>query len=237
MRLRDEQSGFTLVELVVSSALGMIVLLALFGLVDVTQTTSSRVTQRVDASQRGRAAMEQMTQALRSVVCVKAPTDPAPGVIAAGDASAVTVYTAIQGGTPGQAQPSPLAPERREYRYDAGESTITEIAWAGVGTLPSLQFPDETRRRAVLTHVGAPSGGAVFEYFAYRADGRLDPTPLSVPLSDADRARVVRIGVRFVSRPSDGATERAVQAPFDDVVSVRLPVDPTQPGAGPTCPI
>jgi type II secretory pathway pseudopilin PulG len=237
MRLRDEQSGFTLVELVVSSAIGMVVLLALFGLVDVTQTGSSRVTQRVDASQRGRTAMEQMTQALRSVVCAKAPADASPGVIAVGEDQQVQVYTAIQGVTPGQAAPNALEPELREYRFDPAGDRLVETAWKGAGTLPNLTFPDEPRRRSVLTHVAAPSGGAVFSYFAFGDDGRIDPTPLATPLSDADRPRVARIGVRFVSRPSDGSAERAVQAPFDDVVSIRLPIDPSTPGAGPSCPV
>ena len=119
MRLRDEQSGFTVIELVVTSAIGMVVLLALFGLVDTTQSASSTVTQRVDASQRGRTAMEQLSQAIRSVVCAKTDPDASPGVIASGSGSHITVYTAIQGAVAGQAAPTALAPEQREYRFDA----------------------------------------------------------------------------------------------------------------------
>lgn len=237
MRLRDEQSGFTVIELVVTSAIGMVVLLALFGLVDTTQSASSKVTQRVDASQRGRTAMEQLSQAIRSVVCAKTDPDASPGVIASGSGSHITVYTAIQGAVAGQAAPTALAPEQREYRFDAAAGMLTERVWAGVGTAPNLTFPQLTRSREVLSHVGAPQGGPAFRYFAYADDGTLDPTPLPTPLTDADRARVVRVGVHFVSRPSDGSTLRAVQAPFDDLVSVRLPVDPSQPEGGPTCPV
>jgi type II secretory pathway component PulJ len=236
MRRFDDQRGFTLVELLVSCMLGMIVLLAIFGLVDTTNRTSSRITQRVDASQRGRTAMEQMTQALRSVVCVKEPAATAPGVIQSGDNQQITVYAQLQKAPAGQASPSAPVTERREYRYDAAADTLTETVWAGAGALPDLTFPSTaTRRRSVLTNVAEPPGGRVFTYYAYKADGTIDPTPLATPLSVADLARVVRVRVSFVSRPSDGGTVRAVQAPFQNFISMRLPVDPSAPGDGPTC--
>ena len=40
------------------------------GMVDVSQRASSRVEARVDSTQRGRVAMEQVTQRLRSQVCL-----------------------------------------------------------------------------------------------------------------------------------------------------------------------
>jgi type II secretory pathway component PulJ len=236
MRRFDDQRGFTLVELLVACTLGMIVLIAIFGLVDTTNRTSSRITQRVDASQRGRTAMEQMTQGVRSVVCVKEPAAAAPGLIQSGGNQQVTVYTQLQKAPTGQAAPSAPATERREYRYDPAADTLTETVWVGAGTLPDLTFPaTATRRRSVLTNVAEPPGGRVFTYYAYKADGTIDPTPLATPLSVADLARVVRVRVSFVSRPSDGGRERAVQAPFQNFISMRLPVDPSAPGDGPTC--
>jgi type II secretory pathway component PulJ len=235
MRLRDEERGVTLVEFVVAMALGMVVLIAVFGLVEATQRSSSRITQRIDAAQRGRIAMEQMTQSLRSLVCVQPAGDAAPSLIASGDGSQVTVYAAIQGGVAGQAAPSPLAPQRRQYRYDAAANMITETVAPGVGTMPALSFPTTRPARTVLADVAAPSGATVFSYYTYKADGTIDPTPLAVPLTDATRNRVVRIGVNFVSRPTGGSKERAVQAPFQNVVSVRRPLETTEAGVSTTC--
>ena len=55
--LTRQQSGFTLVELIVTMLVGMIVLTALFGLVDVALRASKRVDNRVESSQRGRLAL------------------------------------------------------------------------------------------------------------------------------------------------------------------------------------
>src|SRR4051794_28138499 len=72
-RLRSER-GFTIIEMLVASAIGVVVLLVLLNLLDATQTATSRVTARVDGTQRGRTAMEQVTQRLRSQTCVSSLT-------------------------------------------------------------------------------------------------------------------------------------------------------------------
>jgi Tfp pilus assembly protein PilW len=83
----SDSRGFTLAELVVAMALGMIVLLAAFTVIDRAFTTNKAVSDREDALQRGRIALEQMTRQIRSMTCAGAPhgrfrhTTPAlPGI-------------------------------------------------------------------------------------------------------------------------------------------------------------
>ena len=77
-------AGFTIVELLVTVLIGTVVLFALFGLVDVALRSQQRVDGRVDSNSRGRLAMEQMVQDLRSSVCVQngssssSPRSPQP---------------------------------------------------------------------------------------------------------------------------------------------------------------
>src|SRR3712207_7250761 len=52
-------------------SVGMLVLLALFGLLDVSMPATRRVTDRVDSQQRGRVALEQLVVGLRAATCVE----------------------------------------------------------------------------------------------------------------------------------------------------------------------
>ena len=64
-RLRDER-GFTLVEVMVALAIGLVVSTATLAIVIVSVHLGSNYTDRVDANQQGRLAMERITQALNS---------------------------------------------------------------------------------------------------------------------------------------------------------------------------
>jgi prepilin-type N-terminal cleavage/methylation domain-containing protein len=74
-RVRDE-SGFSLVELVVALAIGTVVLLAAFMLVDASTPLAQRTNDRVDAFQRGRLALDIVGAELRSQVCMPGAIPP-----------------------------------------------------------------------------------------------------------------------------------------------------------------
>ena len=73
-RAGDER-GFTLVELLVSLSAGVVLMLALFAVFDIAVVQSARSIDRVESSQRGRTAMEQLIQELHSS-CVAASVAP-----------------------------------------------------------------------------------------------------------------------------------------------------------------
>ena len=250
-RLAAER-GFTLMELMVACAVGMVVILAASNLLDSSGRASGSVLDRVDSTQRGRAAMEQVTQRLRSQVC---PVDGATPVLY-GDTNQVTFYADLSTRADGLFQP-----EVRRIRFNASERRLYEDVWeyqttpptatsAGSPTLPSYAATLQTvapttaptSTRVILNDVRQirNSSGViqpVFKYFAYNtATPPLANRELAAPLTIGDRDLVVRVEVRFDSQPtrrSGGTAAREnLDTRFENGVFVRT-ADPLQPARDP----
>jgi Tfp pilus assembly protein PilW len=182
-RLRHEESGFTLVELLVSCLIGTIVLMATFMMLDSSVVLTGRVTDRVDRTQRARVAMEDITRKLRSQVCPSAGT---PAIIS-GDAYTVTFYSFM-----GQ---RPFVPDKREIAWDTNTNSIIEKTWAGTGPAPSTTWAATPSTRTLLTDVKPPpSNTPVFAYYATGA-----ASPFTVPLSATDLTATSQIKISFVT--------------------------------------
>lgn len=63
---RSGEHGFTLVEMLVTLVTGILVTLATLSVLDISISQSSRISERVDADQRGRLVMERIIQDLHS---------------------------------------------------------------------------------------------------------------------------------------------------------------------------
>ena len=122
------EDGFTLTELMVACAVGMIVILAATNLLDSSGRASGSVLDRVDGNQRGRVAMEQITQRLRSQVC---PVDGATPVLY-GDGNQVTFYADLSTRTDGLFQP-----EVRRLRFVPSSKAMRSICLVS----PELRWP------------------------------------------------------------------------------------------------
>ena len=220
MKLRDER-GMTLIEMLVTVSLGMIVLLALMDIADVSIRASARVEDRVEVSQRGRIAMDQIAQQIRSQVCL-GPGFPA---VTQGDDNSVTFYS--------QLGDENSVPQQRRLVYANG--TITEQTFVGSGTPPNMNFPNTpTRLRDIISNVSLMGTTPVFRYYAFTTTDPPTPTELlPTPLSDTDMARTVKIGVSFVVSPLK-ARNSEVQSVFQDDVYSRKS-DPSQPQQSPKC--
>jgi prepilin-type N-terminal cleavage/methylation domain-containing protein len=235
-QLHAEQSGFTLPELLTSIVIGMIVIMAAFMLLDRAVTGSAQIADRADASQRGRVAMEEITQRLRSEVCLG---DAQPIVSAADDA--ITFYTNLSS--------NPNAAQKRTLRYVASEKRLYEDIYTGTGTFPALTFPSSpnTTRELVRPIVQATKKVGTttvtlpfFRYYKYTPNtttGALTQLT-TTPLSADDAADVVMVAVAFralpirkVERTSDDA---AFGSTFEGQAYVRL-ADPSNPSEGPSC--
>jgi type II secretory pathway pseudopilin PulG len=215
-RLRNED-GFTLVELLAATAVGMIVILAAFALLDNAVRLSTQTTQRVDALQRGRLAMDLMAQQLRSQVCLDA-SNPA---LAVAQADRVEFYADLSDGS--------RLPEKRVLRYDAAGRTIRQDVSPATSNSP-WTFAATPTTRTLLTDVTDLSPTPVFRYFA-AGDVELTALPLSKP----DRERVVKVSLNYVVRPAGGTNGNVKnRAVFLDDVYVRT-TDPNKPTPTPTC--
>jgi hypothetical protein len=188
-RLRSDESGFTLPELLVAIPIGIIVLLATFFTLDSSIVLTGKVTDRVDRTQRSRVAMEDMTRKLRSQVC---PAVGQPALISADDYS-IRFYSFL--GT------RPFVPDIREIAWDTNTNSIVERKWAGSGTAPGTTWAITPTTSTVLsdvrpTFVTGNSGprGPVFKYYAGNS-----AAPLTTPLSATDLAATSRVGISFMT--------------------------------------
>jgi prepilin-type N-terminal cleavage/methylation domain-containing protein len=232
-RLFTEERGFTLTELLVGMVVGMIVLLAAFGVLDDSTAASGRVTARVDATQRGRLAMQTITRSLRSQACVGPDSTSPTTWLADATPTAVEFYTDLRD--------EAFRPDRHRVSYDSSASTLTDAVWEGTGTAPTFTFPGSPTRSPVVLTDADPLGGAVFHYYGYattapfRATRELNNFSAGA-LSAADRAQVVRITISFLARPRPeaGGGAPTVASTFQSEVFARL-ANPQNPAEGSGC--
>jgi len=201
-RLGEDQRGFTLIELMTAISIGMVVLFAAWTILDHSVSAADDVSDRVDTTQRGRVAMEEITGQLRSQVCLPEDVtdttldDSKTALINAG-ANEVTFYTDHGGENP--------LPDRRRLSYSAG--TITEQVWRPTGIAPDWVYPASPTRTRKLGTGLAPAEVSgqpqpIFRYFAY--NNAQPPSPdlaLTAPLNTLDLSRTVKIDVAFSSKP------------------------------------
>ena len=222
-RLRRDQSGFTLPELLVAMPIGIIVLLATFFTLDSSIVLTGKVTERVDRTQRARTAMEDITRKLRSQVC---PSVGQPALISADDYS-VKFYTFLG--------KRPFVPDIREIAWDTNTNSIVERKWAGTGASPNTTWATTPTSRTVLsdvkpTFVTGNSGprGPVFKYYLGSSQ-----TPLTAPLSSANLAATSRIGLSFMTYAQSRNTTGTAATMQNDVF-VRT-ADPNSSSTAPDC--
>ena len=227
-RLRRDESGFTLVELLTAMTIGMLLLFAALMLLDHSTALTKQITDRQDAVQRGRQAMELMVRDLRSQVCLGDETEP----ITVAQNDRVTFYADLSDGT--------TDVQRRTIRYEAASKSLFDDIHVGTGTYPTLVYPAApTRSRVLLANVmpvvdaGVPR--PIFRFYAFREGGVPgDLELLTAPLVPNDAIRTVMVKIAFVVKP-DGRQPRSQDATMlESDVYVRL-ADPTTPSEGPRC--
>ena len=224
------EDGFTLVELLAAMSIGVVIVLAALMVLDTSVKTTTRTQQRVDAVQRGRAAMDDITRQLRSQVClgkvasmVEARTD------------SVTFYGDLTDGTTG------TPPQRRTLTYAGGK--LTQNVEAGTGMPPATQWLTAPNTTTLLSDVGtdpaltAAADGTrpVFRYYAFSQDPVPQLVgPLATPVSAAVLPTIVKISVAFGVRRSGAPATDAPMTVMQDDVYIRS-ADPNLPSPSPLC--
>jgi prepilin-type N-terminal cleavage/methylation domain-containing protein len=181
-RLRQRvagQGGFTMVELMVAMATGLVIVFAAFALIDLATRTTEQVRDRVDATTQGRAAMENLVQELNSG-CVtgdispiqSSTSGPSPSVSTNGT-NLVFVSGLGQSGTIDQSE-SVTPVEHVVSLNSNGTLTDTSYAWASgnqptLTTAPTWTFSSKPLGTHVLLTNAAPqtAGGSIFQYFSF----------------------------------------------------------------------
>ena len=143
-----DERGFTLVELIVSIAIGMMVVLGVFALVDVSMRNSARIAARVDADQRARPVLQRLVDELHSA-CLG--PDSSPVLVGSGDSTIGFLHRTGAAVSP--------TPDKRVVTLTGG--TLSESVYPVTGgTAPNWTFatsPSSTRQ--LLTGVGSATAG------------------------------------------------------------------------------
>jgi prepilin-type N-terminal cleavage/methylation domain-containing protein len=233
-RLRSQQ-GFTVMEMVVAMTIGLVVLTATFTLLDSTVRLNSGVLAKTDAMQRGRQAMDTITQQLRSQVCLDYAHS---AVIAGSTADSVTFYSDFtKEGT---------TPVKRTLTFDTTKNQIRSARFNTTSTAtppPDTSYPAapnstqnvlENMRRSTDPKTGAPV--PFLQYFAYATPGAgelVADQVLSPPLTAAQAARVARIEISFLALPT-GSKDLSKGVNLTDQIMARH-ADPNLSVPDPNC--
>ncbi len=214
-----EESGFTLAEMLVSIFAGGVLMLALFSVLDISTTQSARSIDRIESSQRGRTAMEQLVQKLHSS-CVATTVAP---VLIGSDGSTLKFISQF-GSAP------VLTPDQHVVTVQADgvkpyNDLVDKVYPATGGTSPNWTYsstPSVTKTLAENVSQATVNGTTqpYFQYFSY-ANGNISTTPLTVPLSATDAASAVQVTVNVAVGPTDGSTDARRTTNLTDAVVLR----------------
>jgi Tfp pilus assembly protein PilW len=255
--LRSAEAGFTLVELLVAMVAGIIVMIALFTILDVTLTQTSRVFTITDSTQRARTALDLIEEELHSA-CLASGETP----IQVNSSATSLIFLSQYGNA---VNPTPV-----EHAITLSGGTLTDTTYAETGgSAPNWTFSSTASGTTTLLQSAGQSGSTpVFQYFAYQevpngsggyySDSNGDPyemlvdganavpgtstvpaaSPLSIPLSTTTAASAAEVVITLSVGPNGGTGEKTnlsdANTTETDAVVLRLTPDADHQGAGNT---
>jgi type II secretory pathway component PulJ len=193
-----EEHGFTLVEMLVATFTGLVVIFAAFSIVDVSLHQSSRIADRTSADQRGRLALEKIVLKLHSS-CVAPETTP----VEPGSTESKLLIVSQTG-----SEASFATVTLHEVYLEAGKLIDTSYLNTGSKPAPNWEFSKVANSKQVLlTNVTKSLNGEgkeipIFQYYKYEGTEltKLAESPLSAAGAEATAA----ISVSFTSAPESG---------------------------------
>jgi prepilin-type N-terminal cleavage/methylation domain-containing protein len=196
-RLRDDEAGFTLIELLMSMALGAIVLTAVMTIFVNGLAATGRVTDRVEAAQRARLAMDRVVTLLNSETCLYNGDGTTQPPLSDAQDTQVTFIANL-----GLVSSMPA---KYRMRYDATSKTLWEERWDAVAdTKGNITFPTLTSSRRLGTNIVPTTTGApIFTYFQFNTDGTINTAPMAAGtgMTAGNRLLAVRVGAAFAAQP------------------------------------
>jgi hypothetical protein len=260
--VRTDDAGFTLAELVVAMAAGLVVMFALTSIMVVSLHQTQRTFTRVDATRQARTAFANIENELHSACVAGGTAGDAP--IQTGSDGNNLIFISFVGTS---ASPTPVWHQLTFHPGAGTAGTLTDTTYAVAGTAPNwtrAATPGPTTT-TMLTNVAAAGATPVFQYYAYQAvwtdpstqsvfeiipdgtnpnPGAPTATPPNSPLSasaglsasDADSAVEVLINlvVGASSQNIANASLHSLDDAVTDAVSLRFTTPPDYTPAGAT---
>jgi type II secretory pathway pseudopilin PulG len=213
---RPGERGFTLVEMLVAMVSGMVVILATLSILDISISQSARTTERVDANQRGRLAMEKILLDLHST-CTSYRTTPVEE-----ESNSTKIVFLSQTG----AEASFANIVKHVISLTEEGKLIDTYYVSNAGSGPNWSFPatptgTQTLLTGVTQSVDLSSGATipVFRYYKY-VEGNLSANPLPVPLSNSNAEETAEVTVSFTAAPSFTAYHASAGTKSDRAVEL-----------------
>ena len=240
------EDGFTLVELVVVMMSGMVIVMATFGLIDVTIRQTTRSIDRVEATQKARSGMEDLVQELNSG-CVVAGISPVQATSAAGITPAVNSDGQDLVFVSGLGSGATVNPVEHVVSYDTSKLTLTDAQYLNTGGSPPTAYSPSTwtfSPTPYTSHVTSNVTSVSFTYYSYSNPANsvansLNGTPaaLTTPLNATWpptggltnlAGSVARIDIAWRVGPRDGSTDPLRLVTMNNSVVFRItPPTPT----------
>ena len=218
-RLRN-QDGFTVMEVITAMTVGLVLLGSTLTLLSSSIRLNTGVVAKTDAMQRGRLAMDAVTQQLRSQVCFDMDTS---AIVEGSDESHVTFYSDYTA--------EDDAPIKRTIRI-TGRGIVSD-RFNPPTPLPVDFKPDNYKDIPDTSNLVLENAALLWDedenevvpflkYYAYQeVGGLLTPTQeLAPPLDEAEAARAARVEITYVSRPT-GASDGKKNVTLNDQVMAR----------------
>jgi prepilin-type N-terminal cleavage/methylation domain-containing protein len=189
------EHGVTLIELLVAMLIALVVSLAAFSILQFTSEDVSRITNRTQANQTGRVALEKIMLALHSA-CVAVTVNP----IQPKSTGTAIKFVSAMSGLNSEKEPVatlPLSTVRlHEIIYNGANHTLVEKTWAAKGTKKGEytfnNLTETATETKLLSGVNQTGATPIFRYYRYYlstdpspALGHLDETE---PISDEHMA-------------------------------------------------
>jgi type II secretory pathway pseudopilin PulG len=222
-RTRDER-GFTIIETIIASMVSLIVIASVGTALIATINTSQQTSNRLDATNSGRLAMDSMTRVLRAAVTPSQLNDlsSADAAFLNGTTTSVQFYSDLQNSG------NTVGPSRVTLTLSSGILTMTvqppnahaatdfNYQWCTPGTGCPVQTT--TLARGIVTPGGTIP--AVFKY--YDASGNTLATPLSstdlAAVDSIDLAVTIHIGSANIKSVTDSQYIDRVALPNHDSI-------------------
>lgn len=220
-RLREDERGTTLAELLVGLSMGMVVMLGLTTMVVLSMQSTTRVTTRVDSTQRGRLVLTRVIDQLHSA-CISPKLAPVQK-----ESSTTSIRFVHATGS----AVSPV-PTLSVISLSGETLSQSDYTWKE-GNPPFWTFnttPASTT--TLMTKVKPIPGKPVFSYYGYSL-GALSETAFLAPLSETDALHTIAVAFAFMTSPAKGtAAAETDPTRLQDSVSFRL----SSPSYNPTAP-
>ncbi len=199
MRAIREDSGFTLVELLMTMLTSLVVMSAIVMMLTTSLRNQDRINQRVDANQRVRPVMTHIIQELHSA-CIAPRMTPIIGDGTTNGSTGTRISFLSKSG-------ATVTPTPDLHVIILSGGTLSESVFPATGGAqpgPWTFSSTASSSTQLLTQVSAPASG-MFQYYDF-VNGQVDTAPTAVPLSATDAAKAAIVKITMSSSPTRGVS-------------------------------